>query len=57
MENQEKSIERDLKNELTELEYQVTQIKKTEPAFEGKYYHHFEPGIYSCLVCSEPLFL
>jgi len=60
MENQNQSNEnptRDLKKELTELEYQVTQEKKTEPPFEGEYYTHFEPGIYSCLVCNEKLFL
>ena len=59
MENQNPSTQksqRDLKNELTELEYQVTQEKKTEPPFEGKYYTHFEPGVYQCLVCDEKLF-
>ncbi|CAL1286180.1 unnamed protein product [Larinioides sclopetarius] len=45
-----------LKKKLTSMQYQVTQEGETERAFTGKYYNHFEKGIYSCIVCSQPLF-
>ena len=44
------------KNELSDLEYQVTQQKGTEKPFTGQYYNHKEKGIYNCLVCGFDLF-
>jgi len=41
---------------LTKLQYQVTQEAGTERAFTGKWYHHFEDGVYTCAVCAQNLF-
>jgi len=46
----------ELKKDLSDLEYTVTQEKGTERPFTGEYYKFFENGIYSCLVCGESLF-
>lgn len=48
--------EKDLKQELTELEYEVTQEGGTEPAFDNEYWDKEEPGIYVDVVSGEPLF-
>ncbi len=45
-----------LKNQLTELQYQVTQNQATEPAFQNEYYNHFRQGIYVDITTGEPLF-
>lgn len=42
--------------QLDDAAYQVTRCAATERAFTGKYYDHFEPGIYSCICCGQPLF-
>ena len=36
--------------------YQVTRQKGTERAFTGEYWDHFQPGVYTCVACSTPLF-
>ncbi len=41
---------------LTELQYEVTQNNKTEPPFQNEYDQHFEEGIYVDIVTGEPLF-
>ena len=48
--------EKEYKNELTELEFQVTREKGTEPAFSGCYWKHFEIGVYVCKCCKTNLF-
>ena len=48
--------EKEYKNELTELEFQVTRKKGTEPAFSGCYWRHFEIGVYVCKCCKTNLF-
>ena len=35
-----------LKGQLTELQYQVTQLGKTEHPFNNRYWNHFEKGKY-----------
>src|SRR5690606_7914436 len=50
------SDKNDLKQKLTELEYEVTQKDATEPPFKNKYWNHKEPGIYVDVVSGEPLF-
>ena len=45
-----------LKKQLTELEYKVTQESGTEPAFSGEYYDFFEKGKYLCVCCNSLLF-
>jgi methionine-R-sulfoxide reductase len=43
-------------NKLTEEERKVIEDKKTEAPFSGKYNDFFEPGIYVCKRCDNPLF-
>jgi len=45
-----------LKQRLTPLQYQVTQQKGTEPAFDNAYWNNEKPGIYVDIVSGEPLF-
>lgn len=42
--------------DLTELEYKVTQENGTERPFENEYYNHFEKGIYVDKISGEVLF-
>jgi len=41
---------------LTPLQYEVTRQKGTEPAFSGRYHNHKEKGVYLCVGCSQELF-
>ncbi len=45
-----------LKNNLTPLQYQVTQKAGTEPPFQNEYWDHKADGIYVDIVSGEPLF-
>ena len=45
-----------LKQQLTELQYQVTQQEGTEPPFNNIYWDHTAEGIYVDIVSGEPLF-
>lgn len=47
----------DLKETLTELQFEVTQNNGTEPPFENEYFNIFEEGIYVDITTGEPLFL
>ncbi|WP_133129030.1 peptide-methionine (R)-S-oxide reductase MsrB [Legionella nagasakiensis] len=42
--------------ELTPLQYQVTQENATEKAFDNPYWNNKQPGIYVDIVSGEPLF-
>lgn len=42
--------------QLSEQAYAVCRCSATEPPFTGKYWNHKEPGVYSCVCCSQPLF-
>ena len=46
----------ELKQKLTDLQYQVTQKDGTERAFQNAYWDNHEPGIYVDVVSGEPLF-
>ncbi len=46
----------DLKARLTPEQYHITQEKGTERAFTGRYYHHDQHGVYSCVCCGQELF-
>lgn len=46
----------ELKEKLTDLQYQVTQKDGTERAFQNEYWDNHEPGIYVDVVSGEPLF-
>lgn len=49
-------LESTLKEQLTTIQFQVTQKNATEAPFRNAYYNHFEPGIYVDIVSGEPLF-
>lgn len=49
--------DRELRQTLTPLQYDVTQHAATEPPFANEYYDEFRPGIYVDVVTGEPLFL
>ena len=51
-----KSSNDELKKNLTELQYQVTQEDGTEKAFDNKYWDNKKEGIYVDIVSGEPLF-
>ena len=53
----QKFTEADLRQRLTPEQYYVTQEKGTERPFSNEYDHHFKPGVYNCIVCSEKLFV
>jgi peptide-methionine (R)-S-oxide reductase len=46
----------DLKERLTDEQYEVTQRKGTERAFTGRYVDHKDDGTYRCVVCGKELF-
>ncbi len=43
--------------ELTKIQYEVTQNNATEPHFENEYYNNFKKGIYVDIISGKPLFL
>lgn len=45
-----------LKENLTDMQYNVTQNNATEPAFNNEYFDNFKSGIYVDIVSGEPLF-
>ncbi len=45
-----------LRNELTELQYEVTRNNATEPPFDNEYWDNKEEGIYVDIITGEPLF-
>ncbi len=51
-----KKTDDDYKKELTPIEYRVTRQKATEPPFTGRYWDHFEKGVYQCVCCGTALF-
>jgi len=51
-----KPSDAELRERLTEIQYQVTQKEGTERAFTGEYWDNKEAGIYVDVVSGEPLF-
>jgi peptide-methionine (R)-S-oxide reductase len=49
-------VEDELRARLSEEQFQVTQNKGTERAFTGRYLHHKDQGVYTCVVCDAALF-
>jgi peptide-methionine (R)-S-oxide reductase len=47
----------ELRERLTDLQYEVTQKGGTERAFSGAYWDTKEPGTYRCIVCDNVLFM
>lgn len=56
MESYKKPSDDELKQNLTELQYDVTQHNATERPFSSPYYNNNEDGIYVDVVSGEPLF-
>ncbi len=52
----QKPDDRTLRNELSPLQYKVTQQNGTEPAFHNEYWDNKREGIYVDIVSGEPLF-
>ncbi|XP_065912499.1 peptide methionine sulfoxide reductase MsrB-like [Dysidea avara] len=48
--------EEQLREKLTEEQYNVTQNKGTERAFTGRYWDVKDDGTYTCVVCGEEMF-
>lgn len=46
----------ELRERLTEEQYQVTRCSATEPPFTGIYWDHHGDGVYRCVCCGTPLF-
>ena len=46
----------ELKKNLSEMQFYVTQNHGTEPPFTGRLLHNKRDGVYHCLVCDAPLF-
>ena len=46
----------DLRERLTDEQYEVTQNKGTERPFTGQYVDHKEDGVYQCICCGNELF-
>ena len=55
-ENFEKPEEAELKKQLSDIQYKVTQKESTERAFDNEYWNNKEEGIYVDVVSGEPLF-
>jgi peptide methionine sulfoxide reductase msrA/msrB len=45
-----------LRSRLTPMQYAVTQLSETEPAFRNAYWDNRAPGVYVDIVTGEPLF-
>lgn len=52
----EKKDEKYWKEKLTSEQYRVLREKGTETPFSGKFYRHFETGMYQCAACGQDLF-
>jgi peptide methionine sulfoxide reductase msrA/msrB len=46
----------ELRKRLTPIQYKVTRLNGTEPAFKNEYWNHHGAGIYTAIVSGEPLF-
>jgi len=44
------------KEQLSEESFEVTRNSATERPFTGKYWDHFDDGVYVCICCGETLF-
>ena len=51
-----KPTDKELREKLTRIQYNVTQKNDTEPPFNNPYWDNKEPGIYVDIVTGKPLF-
>ena len=56
MPNYTKPSDAALRSQLSAMQYRVTQLAATEPAFDNLYWDNEEPGIYVDIASGEPLF-
>jgi methionine-R-sulfoxide reductase len=56
MDDFKKPTDAELKEQLTPLQYKVTQHEGTEPPFRNEYWDNHDEGIYVDVVSGEPLF-
>ncbi|MFX1534172.1 MAG: peptide-methionine (R)-S-oxide reductase MsrB, partial [Promethearchaeota archaeon] len=48
--------DKEWREQLTKEQYLILRLKGTERAFTGKYWDHFEDGVYKCAGCGAELF-
>lgn len=48
--------EQEWKQKLTQEQYEVMRLKRTEAPFTGKFVDHHEDGVYTCAACGNTLF-
>jgi peptide-methionine (R)-S-oxide reductase len=51
-----KKTEQEWRAQLDATQFAVTRQAATERAFTGRFWDHFDNGIYRCVACSAPLF-
>lgn len=51
-----KKTEAEWREQLSDIEYRVTREAATERPFTGRYWDHWDQGIYHCVGCGTPLF-
>lgn len=54
--NYRKPTTAELKRTLNQMQYEVTQLDGTEPAFQNEFWNNKTPGIYVDIISGEPLF-
>lgn len=52
----DKPTDEELRERLTDIQYEVACNEGTEPAFRNEYWNHKEPGIYVDIISGKPLF-
>lgn len=52
-----KKTDQEYKQVLSDIEYRVTREAATEYPFSGRYWDHWDQGLYKCICCDTPLFL
>ncbi|HWP85138.1 MAG TPA: peptide-methionine (R)-S-oxide reductase MsrB [Terriglobia bacterium] len=55
-ENKHQRTEEEWRKLLTPEQYEICRRKGTERPFTGKYYDHYEQGMYRCVACGAELF-
>jgi peptide-methionine (R)-S-oxide reductase len=51
-----KKTDAEWREQLAPMDYQVTRHAATERAFTGRYWDHFDAGVYKCVCCNTTLF-